>query len=81
MKLSRPAPADTKASLKANTLKEMIDPQKDVLKKDSNKDSNAHGAQLPHPVTPPPKNVAFEEFKAERGNEIYRIWQENRGTI
>ena len=31
--------------------------------------------------TPPPKNVAFEEFKAERGNEINRIWNENKDIL
>ena len=31
--------------------------------------------------TPPPKNVAFEEFKAERGNEINRIWNENKEIL
>ena len=31
--------------------------------------------------TPPPKNAAFEEFKAERGNEINRIWNENKEIL
>ena len=31
--------------------------------------------------TPPPKNVAFEEFKTERGNEINRIWNENKEIL
>ncbi len=31
--------------------------------------------------SPPPKNVAFEEFKSERGNEINRIWNENKGRF
>lgn len=31
--------------------------------------------------TPPPKNAAFEEFKAERGNEINRIWNENKDIL
>jgi kinesin family protein 6/9 len=31
--------------------------------------------------TPPPKNIAFEEFKAERGNEINRIWNENKEIL
>ena len=31
--------------------------------------------------SPPPKNMAFEEFKTERGNEINRIWNENKGDI
>ncbi|RNA42518.1 kinesin KIF9, partial [Brachionus plicatilis] len=30
--------------------------------------------------TPPTKNAAFEEFKAERGNEINRIWNENKAA-
>jgi hypothetical protein len=29
--------------------------------------------------TPPSKSIAFEDFKAERGNEINRIWNENKG--
>ena len=30
-------------------------------------------------VTPPPKNDAFEEFKQERGSEINRILNQNKG--
>lgn len=32
-------------------------------------------------MTPPPKQVAFEEFKQERGNEINRIWNENKDIL
>jgi hypothetical protein len=31
--------------------------------------------------TPPPKHVAFEEFKLERGSEINRIWNENKEIL
>jgi hypothetical protein len=31
------------------------------------------------PSTPPPRTVAFEEFKQERGSEINRILNENKG--
>lgn len=31
--------------------------------------------------SPPPKNMAFEEFKTERGNEINRIWNENKDIL
>lgn len=32
------------------------------------------------PNTPPPKREAFEEFKQERGSEINRILNENKGS-
>lgn len=70
-------PLDSKSSLKAGS--------KDLLeqaKKDSNKDNALFQAQpKDQPTTPPPKNVAFEEFKAERGNEINRIWNENKDIL
>ena len=31
-------------------------------------------------ATPPPKSEAFEEFKQERGSEIYRILNQNKGN-
>lgn len=33
------------------------------------------------PSTPPSKAVAFEDFKAERGQEINRIWNENKDIL
>ena len=33
------------------------------------------------PGTPPPKREAFEEFKQERGSEISRILNENKGNV
>ncbi|XP_069329680.1 kinesin-like protein KIF9 isoform X3 [Eulemur rufifrons] len=33
------------------------------------------------PSTPPPKPVAFEEFKNERGSEINRIFKENKSIL
>ncbi len=42
--------------------------------KDSFKDST-------RPSTPPTKTVAFEDFKAERGAEINRIWNENKDIL
>ena len=33
----------------------------------------------PEQLTPPPKSEAFEEFKQERGSEINRIFNENKG--
>uniref|UniRef100_A0A8C5V6H8 Kinesin-like protein n=1 Tax=Microcebus murinus TaxID=30608 RepID=A0A8C5V6H8_MICMU len=33
------------------------------------------------PSTPPPKPVAFEEFKSERGSEINRIFKENKSIL
>lgn len=33
------------------------------------------------PSTPPPKPVAFEDFKNERGSEINRIFKENKSIL
>ncbi|XP_038611750.1 kinesin-like protein KIF9 [Tachyglossus aculeatus] len=38
-------------------------------------------AHQPRPSTPPPKPEAFEEFKAERGSEINRIFKENKAIL
>ncbi|XP_032723779.1 kinesin-like protein KIF9 isoform X2 [Lontra canadensis] len=35
----------------------------------------------PRPSTPPPKPVAFEDFKNERGSEINRIFKENKSIL
>ncbi|XP_013400973.1 kinesin-like protein KIF9 [Lingula anatina] len=37
--------------------------------------------QQERPSTPPPRTVAFEEFKAERGSEINRILSENKEIL
>ena len=34
-----------------------------------------------HLLTPPPKSQAFEEFKQERGSEINRILNQNKGKV
>ncbi|KAM6161083.1 kinesin-like protein KIF9 isoform 1-T1 [Erethizon dorsatum] len=35
----------------------------------------------PRPSTPPPKPLAFEDFKNERGSEINRIFKENKSIL
>lgn len=51
-------------------------------KKDS-KDSffNGQAKDSTRPSTPPPKAIAFDDFKAERGQEINRIWNENKDIL
>ncbi|XP_037705587.1 kinesin-like protein KIF9 isoform X3 [Choloepus didactylus] len=44
-------------------------------------DSPKEDFRLPRPSTPPPKPVAFEEFKNERGSEINRIFKENKSIL
>nr|XP_013015660.1 kinesin-like protein KIF9 isoform X3 [Cavia porcellus] len=35
----------------------------------------------PRPSTPPPRSLAFEDFKNERGSEINRIFKENKAIL
>uniref|UniRef100_A0A452TAZ5 Kinesin-like protein n=1 Tax=Ursus maritimus TaxID=29073 RepID=A0A452TAZ5_URSMA len=44
-------------------------------------DSPKEESRPPRPSTPPPKPVAFEDFKNERGSEINRIFKENKSIL
>ncbi|KAM8926898.1 kinesin-like protein KIF9 isoform 3-T3 [Lycaon pictus] len=44
-------------------------------------DSPKEELRPPRPSTPPPKPVAFEDFKNERGSEINRIFKENKSIL
>lgn len=44
-------------------------------------DSPKEEPRPPRPSTPPPKPVAFEDFKNERGSEINRIFKENKSIL
>ncbi|XP_066101921.1 kinesin-like protein KIF9 isoform X3 [Saccopteryx bilineata] len=44
-------------------------------------DSPKEETRLLRPSTPPPKPVAFEDFKNERGSEINRIFKENKAIL
>lgn len=50
------------------------------IKKDSTGLSNLE-KDINRPSTPPTKVQAFEDFKAERGSEINRIWNENKDIL
>ena len=39
------------------------------------------GSHVMRPITPPPKNEAFEDFKKQRGSEINKVFLENKGII
>nr|XP_044992320.1 kinesin-like protein KIF9 isoform X3 [Jaculus jaculus]XP_044992321.1 kinesin-like protein KIF9 isoform X3 [Jaculus jaculus] len=62
---------------------------KDVLSRDRetssiepfSSDSPKEEARSARPSTPPPKPLAFEEFKNERGSEINRIFKENKSIL
>ncbi|XP_073915831.1 kinesin-like protein KIF9 isoform X4 [Castor canadensis] len=62
---------------------------KDVLSRDRETssieplplDSPKEESRPPRPSTPPPKPVAFEDFKNERGSEINRIFKENKSIL
>ena len=83
---------DQKASLKSNAPNELQKMQKDSSKElispfhgtaaaAAASNPAASAGKEARPSTPPHKNVAFEEFKAERGNEINRIWNENKEIL
>lgn len=52
-----------------------------LMKKDSNSGLVTQNNNATRPSTPPPKTQAFEDFKAERGFEINRIWNENKDIL
>ncbi|XP_073533202.1 kinesin-like protein KIF9 isoform X2 [Phyllobates terribilis] len=43
--------------------------------------SEAAKEEAGRPGTPPPKAAAFEDFKAERGGDLNRIFKENKSTL
>lgn len=58
-----------------------IKEQQDYAAMDTQRSEPAARDETSRPGTPPPKASAFEEFKAERGSELNRIFKENKSTL
>ncbi|KAM4027143.1 kinesin-like protein KIF9 isoform 2-T2 [Anomaloglossus baeobatrachus] len=85
-----PAPAkDLEAASPAKTMMSMSVREPDVKEPTirEQQETAAMDAQrsekeeASRPGTPPPKDSAFEDFKAERGGELNRIFKENKSTL
>lgn len=55
--------------------------QQDYAAMDTQQSEPAARDEMSRPGTPPPKASAFEEFKAERGSELNRIFKDNKSTL
>ncbi|XP_040287413.1 kinesin-like protein KIF9 isoform X2 [Bufo bufo] len=58
-----------------------IKEQQENVTMDTQRSEMAAKEETSRPGTPPPKASAFEEFKAERGSELNRIFKENKSTL
>lgn len=78
---------DSKSSVKtglSNKDLSTADSKKDLLLQQQQNLTPPHphsNQAAQRPSTPPPKQIAFEEFKQERGSEINRIWNENKEIL
>uniref|UniRef100_A0ABI7Z810 Kinesin-like protein n=1 Tax=Felis catus TaxID=9685 RepID=A0ABI7Z810_FELCA len=70
-------PSSKEGDVKDMTIRERETSSTEPLPSDSPKEE----LRPPRPSTPPPKPVAFEDFKNERGSEINRIFKENKSIL
>ncbi|XP_049498558.1 kinesin-like protein KIF9 isoform X3 [Panthera uncia] len=70
-------PSSKEGDVKDMTIRERETSSLEPLPSDSPKEE----LRPPRPSTPPPKPVAFEDFKNERGSEINRIFKENKSIL
>ncbi|XP_047694182.1 kinesin-like protein KIF9 isoform X6 [Prionailurus viverrinus] len=70
-------PSSKEGDVKDMTIRERETSSIEPLPSDSPKEE----LRPPRPSTPPPKPVAFEDFKNERGSEINRIFKENKSIL
>ncbi|XP_053754325.1 kinesin-like protein KIF9 isoform X7 [Panthera pardus] len=70
-------PSSKEGDVKDMTIREQETSSLEPLPSDSPKEE----LRPPRPSTPPPKPVAFEDFKNERGSEINRIFKENKSIL
>ncbi|XP_045348661.1 kinesin-like protein KIF9 isoform X6 [Leopardus geoffroyi] len=70
-------PSSKEGDVKDMTIREPETSSIEPLPSDSPKEE----LRPPRPSTPPPKPMAFEDFKNERGSEINRIFKENKSIL
>ncbi|XP_042785085.1 kinesin-like protein KIF9 isoform X3 [Panthera leo] len=70
-------PSSKEGDVKDMTIRERETSSLEPLPSDSPKEE----LRPPRPSTPPPKPVAFEDFKNERGSEINRIFKDNKSIL
>ncbi|KAM3928008.1 kinesin-like protein KIF9 [Leptodactylus fuscus] len=69
-------------TMMSQSLRELdVKEQQENLAIDTQPSEPAAKEETSRPGTPPPKDSAFEEFKAERGSELNRIFKENKSTL
>ncbi|XP_056374702.1 kinesin-like protein KIF9 [Hyla sarda] len=78
------SPSKTMMSMSTRELdvkESAIKEQQESATLDTQRAEPAARGETSRPGTPPPKASAFEEFKAERGSELNRIFKENKSTL
>ncbi|XP_069585243.1 kinesin-like protein KIF9 [Ranitomeya imitator] len=82
LEATSPAKTMTSLSIREPEVKEpAIKEQQETAATDTQRSETAAKQEASRPGTPPPKAAAFEDFKAERGGELNRIFKENKSTL
>ncbi|XP_030052834.1 kinesin-like protein KIF9 [Microcaecilia unicolor] len=69
------------ASAKDLEIKESVGKDLDIISLDIHRSELAFREESSRPSTPPTKEVAFEEFKNDRGSELNRIFKEDKAIL